>query len=148
MLGVCLTCVKLEEIYKKSVIVFAVSMAFCVVSWYAAVDGVYNICAAIGLLAACASLEKCCPRIVAFVAKQNKACFLVYASHAGIILLLGRLYTKVALPENITSFYWLIVLLIYTANICVFEVLCRYCPVLLPYIAHHGRIAIFSTKGR
>lgn len=107
-----------------------------------------NLGMAIFILSAFAFMEKFFQKAVCWVASLNKSCFLVYSTHAGIIVVAGVVYHTYAESTDfsISSLYIPLVLAIYAANIAVYNILNKYIPWILPLIAHTGSLFHKKTK--
>ena len=88
-----------------------------------------------------ACISRVCPCIVSFTAKYSHAVFLNYATHAGIIYLLGKLY-QVYFTQYATllsELYIPLTLLIFMFNVSALRIMRRYIPWILPFVAHSGK---------
>ena len=152
LMGACLSLIKIHTLYKYLVISFPLLLILNAVLYcnnfacFQEFAIALNIIRAGLILSFFAFMESKLPFIVNWIAKQNQACFLAYASHAGIIIVLGIiLVDKLNInKELLQSMSLFIAILIYYVNVIAFRLLKKYLPFLLPYVAHSGHIISYK----
>lgn len=139
--GVCAGRFSLDVLQKMFVYLFVPLLFIVIIGKYYYSLPYLTIVAAALFLSFMACISRVCPCIVSFTAKYSHAVFLNYATHAGIIYLLGKLYqayfTQYAIL--VREMYIPFTFLIFMFNVFALRLMYRHIPWILPFIAHSGK---------
>lgn len=142
LLGVVLARLSLSTIYKILLYFFPLFLALYIIFiYYGSAPGLLILLnTALLILASIAWFSKLFPALTSRIAPFSSVVFLVYVTHAGIILLLGYAYLYCGSPckSLLAHSHLTLAILIYLANLFAFHLMRRYTPALLPFLAHHG----------
>lgn len=140
--GVCAGRVSLDVLQKIFVYLFVPLLFIVIIGKYYYSIPCLDIVAAALLLSFMACVSRVCPCVVRFAAKYSYAVFLSYATHAGVILLLGKLYQAyfTQYATLVREMYIPLAFLVFIFNVLAFRLMCRFVPWILPFIAHSGKL--------
>ncbi|MBQ3525447.1 MAG: acyltransferase family protein [Akkermansia sp.] len=146
--GVLLSRITLQTLQSYSNIWFPCSILLAVISFFlwSHAPILYNIFGACVILGFFSIIEKICFPITLFLSKMSHACFLTYASHAGMIIVIGKLLQKNDLCDNLCAVYIPLAVAIYAVNVGAYYAIKRFLPVLLPFVAHEGKLLNLNRK--
>lgn len=139
--GVCAGRFSLDSMQRAFVYLFVPLLFIVAIGKYCYPLPYLNSFAAALFLSFVACVSRVCPCIVSFTAKYGNAVFLSYATHAGIIYLLGELYQAYFTPYAtlVREMYIPLTFLIFMFNVLALKLMCRYVPWILPFVAHSGK---------
>lgn len=150
LFGVCLSRFSIPKIQKVVMLAFPLFLVLHIINlgYFSYSFYFSSICGAAFMLSLLAVCEKVFPCIIRGLARYSNAVFLCYASHAAILVLLGKCYLATGEPCTaiLRESHIPIALVIFVCNVAGFAIMKKYTPWILPFIANYGRFPWVRTE--